>query len=124
VLRSVVGEFDRDACTDEKHAHLGLTKSNFIQTTITRASVGEAIIDSGCLCIIPWMTWTPESHAYISHPGFQRVVRAALLMLARRGVYAELALLVIRKTVELMQDRQVVLNRYAFDDYLLKYNGK
>jgi hypothetical protein len=124
VLRSVVGEFDQGACTDESHAHQGPMKANFIPTTVTRASISEAIMGSGCMCIIPWMTWTVETHAYILHPGFKRVVRAALMMLARRGVHAELAVLVIRTTAVLMQDRQVVLNRYAFDDYLLKYNGK
>jgi hypothetical protein len=75
---------------------------------ISHAKIGQVILSSAKMCIIPWLEWSTENHAYITHKGMQDVTRAALMMLARHGIYKELAQIIIGRFAELMAERQLI----------------
>jgi Na+/alanine symporter len=83
--------------------------------------VGKVILLTTYMCIIPWLEWTPSNHLYITHRGLQLVVKQALMMLARNGIHRELALAIVGKFMDMMKNRQVILNHYAWDDHFLAY---
>lgn len=89
--------------------------------SLSSASIGRVILSSAYLCIVPWVKWSPENHLYVTHKGLQMVVREALMVLARRGIHSELALVIVGKVMDIMRDRQIVLDCYAWDDMYLEY---
>lgn len=72
---------------------------------ITHAKIGQVILSSSGMCIIPWLQWSTENHAYITNKSMRSLTRAALAVLARYGVCRELAQIIIGKFAELMAQR-------------------
>ena len=91
---------------------------------VSKVQIGQAILQSAHMCVIPWVTWTPDNHLYVTHETFQRIVRAALLMLGRKGICGDLALHIVAKVAHGLTERQAILPAYAWDDLFLAYNSQ
>ena len=90
---------------------------------ISHAKIGQAILSSANMCIIPWLEWSTENHAYITHKGMQNVTRAALMMLARHGICSEIAQIIIGKFAELMAERQLICTTHEWDEHYKCYEA-
>jgi hypothetical protein len=90
---------------------------------ISHAKIGQIILSSANMCIIPWLEWSTEIHVYITHKGMQNVTRAALMMLARNCICRELAQIIICKFAELMAERQLICTAPEWDEHYRCYEA-